>query len=161
MARVGPATWKTTNLSSLGFPPGEVRKRVKWETKPWIFVKVPGWEGSESWEDRTADKDVNFQVDGKCLQMPKEWDFRVVELISKAGSGSFKQYKPLWGLRGWEGSNYCNHVLWRRWRWSSYKSEHLTSEQGENTEKKIIKDRVRKLLDESNVIEINLSASFC
>lgn len=27
--------------------------------------------------------------------------------------------------------------------------------------KKIIKDRVRKLLDESNVIEINLSASFC
>lgn len=50
-------------------------------------------------------------MDGKCLQMPKEWDFRVDEVISKAGSGSFKQYKHLWVLRGWEGSNYCNHVL--------------------------------------------------
>lgn len=31
----------------------------------------------------------------------------------------------------------------------------------EKTLKKIIKDRVRKLLDVSNMIEINLSASFC
>lgn len=30
----------------------------------------------------------------------------------------------------------------------------------EKTLEKIVKDRVRKLLDESNVIEINLSASF-
>lgn len=34
-------------------------------------------------------------------------------------------------------------------------------EQAANTGKKIIKDRVRKLLDESNMIEINLSAGFC
>lgn len=34
-------------------------------------------------------------------------------------------------------------------------------EQGENMEKKVFKDRVRKLLDQSNVIEINPPASFC
>lgn len=40
--------------------------------------------------DVTADKIAKFQMDGKHLRMPKEGEFRVDELLSKAGSGLFK-----------------------------------------------------------------------
>lgn len=78
-------------------------------------MDFPDWEGLEAWEDGTADKGVNFQVDDKQFQMPEEAEFRVAELLAKAGSGLFKQLfvqMPV-GLRGWQRGDYCDRVLQR------------------------------------------------